>query len=510
MDSQKPALNQVNLNGTTLDETATAERIVRRRQLSRELVGGIDEGVIGIHEVLAGLILRARLQPLAAGGGHVLEHAAALKHARDLDDVVLAVGAKQSELPVAATAGSVDVAAQSRLARTSDHLLKRRIRYQESFDQTRLQRIGAAELERRRYTVRFRVSGIERHPLRENFVGQTRHWIETGVGETGAEIGAGAEQIGHVDGGEIVTSPRSQRQTVGQIERFVEIGTIIGLPRGEADGAEADIGGGVDNLSGPRDRSVRTGEEIRVNETELAVSLESDLAAIDSGADHEVVLVTEHLVVVEALQQRAGRQRLGEGAVDRAPGRRGACIPVARRARDRLVVRVEDLETRLRKACWKSIVLEAQGVEQRIGPIAAAALDLGGVAVDMLLVEPAIIKIALHRPMVGHGVAAVERNQFRLVFGGLRPGVNRAIVVGEQFDWCRSDRAEEIVRCGRDEMNLGVGALPAEIPVEARQPRWRLEAPAVVLETFRREIEPPFPVAHAVLQGAADPTVGAA
>src|SRR5262249_12688349 len=106
------------------------ERIVRRRQLSRELVGGIDEGVIAIDEILAGLVLRARLQPLTAGGGHVLEHAAALEHARDLDDVVLAVGAKQSELPVAATAGGVDVAAQSRLARTSDHLLKRRGGYQ--------------------------------------------------------------------------------------------------------------------------------------------------------------------------------------------------------------------------------------------------------------------------------------------------------------------------------------------------------------------------------------------
>src|SRR5262245_21905784 len=127
------------------------ERIVRRRQLSRELVGGIDEGVIGIDEILAGLVLRACLQPLAAGGGNVLEHAATLNHALDLYDVVLAVGAKQSELPVAATAGGGDVAAQSRLARTSDHLLKRRIRYQEPFQQARLQRIGAAELKRRRY-----------------------------------------------------------------------------------------------------------------------------------------------------------------------------------------------------------------------------------------------------------------------------------------------------------------------------------------------------------------------
>jgi hypothetical protein len=59
-------------------------------------------------------------------------------------------------------------------------------------------------------------------------------------------------------------------------------------------------------------------------------------------------------------------------------------------------------------------------------------------------------------------------------------------------------------------MNLGVGALPAEIAIEARQPRWRLIAPAVILEAFRREIEPPFAVANAVLQRAADAAVGAA
>src|SRR5262249_2239599 len=124
-----------------------------------------------------------------------------------LYDVVLAVDAKQSELPIAATAGGVDVAAQSGLARTSDDPLKWRIRYPETFQQARLQRIGAAALERRRYTVRFRISGIKRHQFRENFVGQSRHRIETGVGVTGAEIGAGAEQVGHVDCGEVVTAP---------------------------------------------------------------------------------------------------------------------------------------------------------------------------------------------------------------------------------------------------------------------------------------------------------------
>src|SRR5262249_54789268 len=156
--------------------------------------------------------------------------------------------------------------------------------------------------------------------------------------------------------------------------------------------------------------SVGTDEKIRVDETELAVAPESDLTAIDAGADDEVVVVTEHLVVVEALQRCASRQPFGEGAVDGAPGR-GRAVSAPRRARDRLVVLIEDLEPRRRKACWKSFALEAQGVEQRT----AAALDLGGVAVDMRLVKPAIIEIALDGPMVGHGVAAVERDQRRFV-----------------------------------------------------------------------------------------------
>src|SRR5262249_15635114 len=67
-----------------------------------------------------------------------------------------------------------------------------------------------------------------------------------------------------------------------------------------------------------------------------------------------------------------------------------------------------------------------------------------------------------------------------------------------------------VVCRGRDQMNFGIGALPAEIAIETRQPRRRLVAPAVVLKAFRCQIQSPFPVTYTVLQGAADPTVGAA
>src|SRR5262249_12659666 len=45
----------------------------------------------------------------------------------------------------------------------------------------------------------------------------------------------------------------------------------------------------------------------------LAVGPEPDLAAVDAGADHEIVVVAEHLVVAECLQRGACRQCLGEG-----------------------------------------------------------------------------------------------------------------------------------------------------------------------------------------------------
>src|SRR5262249_57672763 len=119
---------------------------------------------------------------------------------------------------------------------------------------------------------------------------------------------------------------------------------MIGLPRTEADGAEADIAGSVDDLPRPRYRGVGTDEEIRVDETELAVTLESDLAAIDAGADDEVVVVTEHLVVVEGLQRCACRQPLREGPVHSAPRRGRAGISSPRRARHPLLLPLDDLQ----------------------------------------------------------------------------------------------------------------------------------------------------------------------
>src|SRR5262245_14542775 len=112
--------------------------IVRRCQLSTELISGIDESIIGVDEILSRLVVGTRFQSLAACKWNVLKHASALDDARDLNNVVLAVGMEQPELPVAATAAGIDVSTEPSLNGFRDHLLQRRIGHKEPFQQTRL------------------------------------------------------------------------------------------------------------------------------------------------------------------------------------------------------------------------------------------------------------------------------------------------------------------------------------------------------------------------------------
>jgi hypothetical protein len=243
---------------------------------------------------------------------------------------------------------------------------------------------------------------------------------------------------------DVVAPARSHRQPIGDVEGVVDVDTVIGIPGGQADRGKADVAGGVDDLSRPRHRGVGADEEIGIDVAELAVALETDLAPVDAATDGEVVVVTKQLVVVDALQRGAGGDRIGPGAIHRAPRCRGASVAGSWRTIDRPIVLVEELEVR-RRLSRKSVVLQAQRIEQRIGGLAAAALDVGIVAVNMRLLELAQIEIALHRPMVAHGVAAVHRDELRRVLGGLRPGVDRPIIVVDELQRRRSDHTEIVV-----------------------------------------------------------------
>src|SRR5262249_62038521 len=95
---------------------------------------------------------------------------------------------------------------------------------------------------------------------------------------------------------------------------------------------------------------VATEQEIGLAKAKLPAGPEPALATVDAGADHEVVVVTEYLVVAEGLQRGACCQRLGEGAVDGAPRRGRAGIATTRRTIDRLAILIEDLEVGRRRS----------------------------------------------------------------------------------------------------------------------------------------------------------------
>src|SRR5262249_5638495 len=114
------------------------ERIVRRGQLSTELIGSIDESIIGVDEVLSRLVVATSVPPLERSKWTVMIHVSALDDPRELNNLVLAVGMEQPQLTVAATAAGVDVSTEPSLNGFRDHLLQRRIGHKEPLQQTRL------------------------------------------------------------------------------------------------------------------------------------------------------------------------------------------------------------------------------------------------------------------------------------------------------------------------------------------------------------------------------------
>ena len=128
------------------------------------------------------------------------------------------------------------------------------------------------------------------------------------------------------------------------------------------DRAKADIRSGVNDLSTRRDGGVGSDEQVGEDVAKFAAGLEVDLAVVDAATDGEIVVVAEELIVGGGLQGSAGRERVGEGAIHRSPGRCGACVPVARWAIDRLVVGGENLEIRLRLG-GEAVVFQAQCIE---------------------------------------------------------------------------------------------------------------------------------------------------
>src|SRR5262249_58606495 len=96
-----------------------------------------------------------------------------------------------------------------------------------------------------------------------------------------------------------------QRQAWGDVECFVSVEAVIGILCIKIDRAEANIRGGVNDLSTRRDGGVGSDEQVGEDVAKLAVGLEVDLAVVDAAADGEIIVGTENLVIVVALNGSA-------------------------------------------------------------------------------------------------------------------------------------------------------------------------------------------------------------
>ena len=161
---------------TKMKPLSFAERIVGRRELAGELIGGIDEGVVGIDEPVSAS--GTRRQPRAPGGACPGRSGIRRGPGIWLATLMMsfcAVGTEQAELPIERPAGGVRCCRAGRpraCARPPVAAADRRpgspsIRHGRCG-------IGAAELERRRRAVGFRITGIEGHQLRRDLVGEAR------------------------------------------------------------------------------------------------------------------------------------------------------------------------------------------------------------------------------------------------------------------------------------------------------------------------------------------------
>src|SRR5207302_968941 len=124
-------------------------RIIRRGELAGELIRRVSQSVGGVGKPLAGLVLGARLDSLAARAGNILKKTPSLDGASDVDDVIRCVGAKQSGFPLELAAKEQRTAPQAAFEGSGNDLLQRRVRHQKIFEETGFGRTGASLLERR-------------------------------------------------------------------------------------------------------------------------------------------------------------------------------------------------------------------------------------------------------------------------------------------------------------------------------------------------------------------------
>ncbi len=178
-------------------------------------------------------------------------------------------------------------------------------------DDARLVRVRAAEFERCRGAIGFRIAAVDGDVGRD-LVGQADDRIDPVEIVVGIEIGVRAGLVGERDLGVVEARADVEAQSVRDVEIVENINAEIGILRVEADRRNAvrDI---VDISA-----RIALNDEVRRQRAQLTVADEMRPAVVDADAAGDGVVMAEDLVGVGQLCRRAGAQRMSPVAVDLA------------------------------------------------------------------------------------------------------------------------------------------------------------------------------------------------
>jgi len=226
------------ISGKHLNVAGSVRRgVVGRLQHHRGLVGGVDEGVVGIGVPAVQIVVDLGFNSLAAGFGGVLEVAEhGYQCACHVDDVVARSNPEYPETPAEPPGFGVgaQISAQASLVSARNDLLERRVGNQKIVDHAWVNRVRASELERGRRAVRLRNTGIGRE-IRQDFVGRTHHGVDPRKAAAAGQQRVGAGFVEQIDLRAIVAGAGRDRQFGRHVDRVGDVDSRIGVLGLQAD-----------------------------------------------------------------------------------------------------------------------------------------------------------------------------------------------------------------------------------------------------------------------------------
>ena len=327
------------------------EGIVGRPEFDRVAEGRVRVGVVEIGGKPLVLVGEARLDALAQRAPGVDEITAAGDGAGHVENVVRRQCAVDACRPVERAWQQIrqlEGPARAKLDRARDDLLQRRIGHEEIVDHARTVGIGAAEFEWRRRAIGFGIIREERE-IRRNPERRPGRRIEAAV--TPPAVERCRDLVEQRDLREIVAAADRHGQLFGDIERILHIDAVVGVTRLDRDGLDA--------ARRLHHAPAESGDaKIGLDHADFFVRAEMRPAAIEAEAERQPIGVTEYAIGIVDLRADAHGARARPGAVERAVLGAG-----------------QEIGDRGRRA---RIVAERRR---------AAGIEVGDIAVDMLLIE---------------------------------------------------------------------------------------------------------------------------